>query len=212
MIAEHTEPCHKLWLRPANYFTQRLHFVSEQESATGQTGAEDVRYTLVIKRSSSRRSFTSTATWPDADASKSLTRCVWRSARSKSGSRTDAWNGRRRATWPPRWLAANRQEAPRRSERIAVAQRKKGRMRIKRKNSRNKEHLRIFESQRNYLKKNHTDLRATLLHDGYPAALSLIFHVNHRSVPKYFSRQIWPPWRLKSWFFFLCNVTHVLWE
>lgn len=132
------QTCCKLWSRLANDLNQRLHFVSEQEWATGRTDAEDVRYILVIKRSSSRRSSTSTATWPDADASKSLTRCVWRSVRSKSGSRTDAWSGRRRATWPPRWLAANRQEAPRRNGKIAVAQRKKGRMRIKRKNSRNK--------------------------------------------------------------------------
>lgn len=66
ILKPQTEGCfifiQQMCLRLANYLNQCLHFVSEQELDTGQTDAEDVKYILVTKHLSWRRSFTSTAT------------------------------------------------------------------------------------------------------------------------------------------------------
>lgn len=72
-----------------------------QELDTGQTDEEVARSTPDTKLSNSKRNSISIATWQDAGASKLQTCCASPSVRSKSGFKIAAWNGKRKATWPP---------------------------------------------------------------------------------------------------------------
>jgi len=76
-----------------------------QMERTAWTASARGRLTLVIRRSNSRRSFTTTATWHAGAASRLLISLAWPSVRSRSGFRTDGWSGRRTTAWhtrPPR--------------------------------------------------------------------------------------------------------------
>ena len=63
-----------------------------------QRGNEAGKRTPDTKPSSSRRSSTTTDTWPGGVASRSRTRSALPSGKSKSGFKTDGWNGRRRTS------------------------------------------------------------------------------------------------------------------
>ncbi len=71
-----------------------------------RSGSEGGRRTPATKHSSWRKSSTSTATSPEDDASKLRMRCASPNARSRYGSRTDEWSGKRNHDswrwWKPR--------------------------------------------------------------------------------------------------------------
>lgn len=68
-------------------------------------------HTPAIRHWNWRRNSTSIDTWHAGDASRSRTRFVWRSVRSRSGSRIAAWSGRRSTRWP-RWTSCRTTWAP----------------------------------------------------------------------------------------------------
>ena len=95
--------CLKLASRSAMQLMHECWFVCVLLKAltewTVATASERGRPTRVTRRSNSRKSFTSTATSPVDGASRWRTSCHSPSARSRSGSRTDAWSGRRTTAW-----------------------------------------------------------------------------------------------------------------
>ena len=76
------------------------------------TESEHARPTRVTRRWSWRKNSTSTATWRADAASRWPTSCTWRSDRSRSGSRTDAWSGRKITGWRTRQLNTNKPRPP----------------------------------------------------------------------------------------------------
>ena len=82
-------------------------------------GEEVARRTRATRRWNWRKSSTLTTTWRGGGGSKSPTPCAWRSAKSRFGSRTGAWNWRR--SWGPSRKSTSKRVASARSKRARSA-------------------------------------------------------------------------------------------
>ena len=80
--------------------------------------AAAARRTRATRRWNWRRSSTRTTTWRGGGGSKWRTPSVWRNARSRSGSRTGAWNSKRRSR--PSKSSMNRRSSNRAAQRAPV--------------------------------------------------------------------------------------------
>lgn len=86
-----------------------------------RTGKEDARHTRVIKHWSWRRSSTSTATFHGDGVLRLHMLFAWRNVRSKSGFKTEGWNGKKRTNLRvPALLLATKSGAMTRMSRLGT--------------------------------------------------------------------------------------------